>query len=145
MNNNLNRFKLKLPRFEQKLKQDKTQKPVMVVKIMANQLNSLTTIMKKTRKRRTIRLASLPSFYDVTKSRNKSGKLTINNVSRTVALCALGSSSLVSRGWLLVSADDVLELLWSPHVASLFSVQFSLPLLQRRRNVTVSMTHFRYS
>lgn len=102
--NNLNRFKPKLLRFEQKLKQDKTQKPVTAVKIMANQLNSRTTNMKKresdelTGWLRLTTITCLSLFYDVAKSRNKSGKLTINNVSRTVALCALGSSSLVSRG-----------------------------------------------
>lgn len=63
MNNNLNRFKLKLLLFEQKLKRDKTQEPVTVVKLMTNQLNSLTTNMKKMRKRRTTRLASFNDNY----------------------------------------------------------------------------------
>lgn len=40
---------------------------------------------------------------------------------------------------------DVLELLWSAHVASLFSVLLSVLLLRRRRNITVRVTHFLYS
>ena len=49
---------------------------------------------------------------------------------------------LVAR-WLAACAG-VWELLWSAHVASLFSVLFS-GLMRRTRNFTVSVTHFLYS
>lgn len=52
--------------------------------------------------------------------------------------------SLSYRGCVLALRADVLELLWSAHVASLFSVLLTA-LLQQRRNVTVSVTHFLYS
>lgn len=55
-------------------------------------------------------------------------------------------ASGVALGSCLVAAwaADVLELLWSAHVASLFSALFSM-LPAEGRNITVSVIHFLYS